>query len=352
MDRFIAGLPKVDLHAHHVGSAPPRLFAELRERGVWSRASESPPPNRFTDLEAFTTHYVSLVDLIRTAEDVRALTFEVARELARQNIRYAELTVTPYSSVRRGIRGEDFIAAIEDARIEAESDLRVVLRWCFDIPGDARAGLAAAEETLRLALEADVPGLVSLGLGGRESAAPRERFKPYFDRARAAGLHSAPHAGETVGPESIWMALEMLGAERIGHGVSALEDKRLTATLVERRIPLEVCLTSNVATGAVSELEAHPILRMAEAGVRFTVNTDDAGIFHTDLNTEYEIAAELLGLDEAGVTSLAMSAVDAAFIESHAKRALHMEIDDYCRRWFRAAGRLCGDPLGRNRVTL
>ncbi|MYU18811.1 adenosine deaminase [Streptomyces sp. SID8361] len=328
---FIAGLPKAELHVHHVGSASPRIVAELAARHPDSKVPTDPEALAdyfvFRDFGHFIEIYLSVVDLIRDAEDVRLLTFEVARDMARQNIRYAELTVTPFSSTRRGIPDTAFVEAIEDARKAAESEFGTVLRWCFDIPGEA--GLKAAEETTRIACELGPEGLVGFGLGGPEIGVPRPQFKPYFDRAIAAGLHSVPHAGETTGPQTIWDALTELRAERIGHGTSAAQDPKLLAHLAEHRIPLEVCPTSNIATRAVATLAEHPLKQMVEAGVFVTINSDDPPMFGTDLNTEYQVAAQLLDLDAAGVAALAKNAVEASFLDAEGKARLSAEIDAY-----------------------
>lgn len=332
---FIAGLPKAELHVHHVGSASPRIVSELAARHPDSRVPTDPEALAdyftFTDFAHFIDVYLSVVDLIRTPEDVRLLTFEVARDMARQNIRYAELTVTPFSSTRRGIEEKAFMAAIEDARLAAERELGVVLRWCFDIPGEA--GLEAAEETTRLAVDLRPEGLVSFGLGGPEIGVARPQFKPYFDRAIAAGLHSVPHAGETTGPQTVWDALRELRAERIGHGTSSVRDPALLAHLAEHRIALEVCPTSNIATRAVTDLDAHPIREMVAAGVLVTVNSDDPPMFGTDLNSEYAVAARLLGLDERGVAGLAKNAVEASFLDPAGKARISGEIDAYTDAW-------------------
>ena len=331
---FIAGLPKAELHVHHVGSASPRAVAELAAR---YEGSTPVPADKsllaeyftFTDFGHFITVYLSVVDLIRDADDVRTLTYEVGRELAAQNVRHAELTVTPYSSVVRGIAAADFCDAIEDARrvVEAEHDL--TLRWCFDIPGEA--GLAAADITLAVALEQQPAGLVSFGLGGPERGVPREAFAPHFEQARAAGLHSVPHAGESTGPESIWAALDHLGAERIGHGIAAAQDPVLMQRLVEDNIALEVCPTSNVRTRSVPSLAEHPLPLLVAAGVPLTINSDDPPMFSTTLNQEYAIAAELLGLDRAGVADLARAAVRASFAADARRDAVLAEIDVYSR---------------------
>jgi aminodeoxyfutalosine deaminase len=271
-----------------------------------------------------------VVDLIRDDEDVRTLTYEVARELARQQVRYAELTITPYSSVKRGIAAKAFCEAIEDARRGAARDFGIELRWCFDIPGEA--GLPAAEETLRVALEEQPEGLISFGLGGPEIGVPRPQFKPYFDRARAAGLHSVPHAGETTGPETIWSAIRDLGAERIGHGISAAQDPQLMAYLADNRIPLEISPTSNIRTRAVASIEEHPLATLVGAGVRVSINSDDPPMFGTTLEEEYAVAARLLDLGEDGLADLARGAVEQSFLAPAGKEALLQEISDYQRR--------------------
>ncbi|WP_255955764.1 adenosine deaminase [Streptomyces odontomachi] len=339
---FIAGLPKAELHVHHVGSASPRIVATLAARHPDTKVPTDPEALAdyftFTDFAHFIEVYLSVVDLIRTPEDVRLLTFEAARDLARQNVRYAELTITPFSSTHRGIDERAFLAAIEDARKAAESEFGTVLRWCFDVPGEA--GLAAAEETLRLAVTDGLrpEGLVSFGLGGPEIGVPRPQFKPFFDQAIAAGLHSVPHAGETTGPQTIWDALRELRAERIGHGTSATQDPALLAHLAEHRIPLEVCPTSNIATRAVPDLDEHPIKEMVAAGVLVTVNSDDPPMFGTDLNTEYAIAARLLDLDAPGVAALARNAVEASFLDPAGKARIAAEIETYTSAW--QAGRI------------
>jgi aminodeoxyfutalosine deaminase len=332
---FIAGLPKAELHVHHVGSASPRIVAELAARHEGASPVPADPEAladyfAFRDFAHFIDVYLTVVDLIRDDEDVRVLTFEIARELSRQQVRYAELTVTPYSSVKRGIPAKAFCEAIEDARRGAATEFGIDLRWCFDIPGEA--GLAAAEQTLAIALEERPDGLISFGLGGPEVGVPRPQFKPYFDQARAAGLHSVPHAGETTGPETVWDAIRELGAERIGHGISAAQDPELTAYLAEHQIPLEISPTSNLRTRAVPSLDEHPLARLVAAGVPVSINSDDPPMFGTTLEQEYAVAARLLGLDDAGVADLARAAVKQSFLDSSGQARLLAEIDAYTVR--------------------
>ena len=331
---FIAGLPKAELHVHHVGSASPRIVSELAARHPGAGVPSDPDDLRsffeFRDFAHFIEVYLAVVDLIRTPEDIRLLTYEVARDMARgQNLRYAELTCTPYTSVTRGIAIEAYTEAIEDARTAAERDFGLVLRWIYDIPGES--GLPAADATLSYALDHRTDALVGFGLGGPEIGVPRAQFKPHFDAARAAGLHSVPHAGETTGPETIWDSLHLLGAERIGHGVSAAEDPELLTHLAAEGIVLEVCPTSNLATRAVQRIEDHPLRTFVEAGVTVTINSDDPPMFATTLNHDYEVAAGLLDLDEAGVADLARAAVRASWAPTGVKSRIEGEIDAYVR---------------------
>ncbi len=335
LSSYIARLPKAELHVHHVGSASARIVGELAERHpgvVPSDPDELKAFFAFRDFAHFIDVYLAVVDLVRTPEDVRLLTYEVAREMAgTQRIRYAELTCTPYTSVLphdpdKGMAIEEYTEAIEDARVAAERDFGLVLRWIYDIPGES--GLPAADATLDYALNHRVDALVGFGLGGPEIGVDRAQFRPHFDAARTAGLRSVPHAGETTGPETVWDSLRHLGAERIGHGTSSSEDPELLTYLAEHGIALEVCPSSNVATRAVASLEQHPLGAFFDAGVTVTINSDDPPMFGTTLNQEYAVAADLLGLDEAGLADLARAAVRASFAPDDVKERLLGEIDE------------------------
>jgi adenosine deaminase len=329
---FVEGLPKAELHVHHVGSASMQTVAELAERHAGSTSVPTDPDAlekffTFTDFGHFIEVYLSVVDLLRTPEDLWTLTYDVARDLTAQNVRYAELTCTPYTSIAVGISAEAYCEALEDARRRAEADFGLTLRWIFDIPGES--GLPAADVTLDTALRLRPDGLVGFGLGGPEIGVTRPQFAPHFEQAIAAGLRSVPHAGESTGPETIWDSINFLGAERIGHGIAAAQDPALMAHLAEHDITLEVCPTSNVRTRSVSSLAEHPLPQLVAAGVPVTINSDDPPMFGTTLNAEYEIARDLLGLDDAGVAELARAAVRASFADDAVKRDLLAEIDAY-----------------------
>jgi adenosine deaminase len=332
LETFIAGLPKAELHVHHIGSATPETVAALAARHEGSTDVPADPALladyfTFTDFAHFVTVYLSVVDLIRDPQDVWTLTHDIGIGLARQNVRYAELTLSPYSSVTRGIPAEAFCETVEDARraVEAEEDL--TLRWCFDIPGES--GIPAGDLTLDVALTQRPEGLVSFGLGGPEIGVPRAWFEPHFAQARAAGLHSVPHAGESTGPETVWDALRLLGAERIGHGINAIHDETLVRHLADEGIPLEICPTSNVCTKSVPSLAEHPLPALAAAGVPFSIASDDPPMFSTTIDNEYAVAAGLLGLDRAGIAELARASVRQSFADASRQRAILAEIDAY-----------------------
>jgi len=330
IEAFIANLPKAELHVHHVGSASPAIVAELAARHPGRVPSDPEALGdyfTFTDFAHFIELYLSVVDLVRTPEDIWTLTHGVAEELARQQVRYVELTCSPVTNVLAGVPIEAFVEAIEDVRVAAERDLRLTMRWIWDIPGEL--GLPAGEQTLEYALGHGPSSLIGFGLGGPEIGVPRPQFEDVFAKARAAGLHSVPHAGETTGPQTIWDAITVLGAERIGHGTTAVQDPDLIRYLVEHRIPVEVSPTSNIATRAVATFAEHPLRQLVEAGVPVSINSDDPPMFSTTLETEYGVAAALLGLDEAGVADLALAAVDHSFAPEDVKASIRAEIQAY-----------------------
>ncbi|GIH68853.1 adenosine deaminase [Sphaerimonospora thailandensis] len=329
LTRFIAGLPKAELHVHHVGAASPRIVAELAARHEGTTSVPADPVllrsfYDFRDFDHFIEVYQAVMDLIRKPDDLWSLIHGVGRDMAEQRIRYAELTVTPQPHLARGFAPEEFCEIIEDARRRVEADFGTVLRWCFDIPSPA-----AADQTLAVALDQRPDGLVSFGLGGPEAGVPRSRFAPHFAAARAAGLHSVPHAGEVTDARMVWEAVRDLGAERIAHGIRSVEDPTLLEYLAANEITLEVCPTSNISTGAVPSLADHPLPELVKAGVPVTINTDDPPMFGTTLDQEYSVAAELLSLDAGGVADLARSAVRASFLSPEGKGALLAEIDAY-----------------------
>jgi aminodeoxyfutalosine deaminase len=328
---FIAGLPKAELHVHLVGSASIDTVLKLAhkhpEGGVPTERGELERFYQFHDFAHFIAVYIAVNGLVRTADDVEALTFGVAGDLAAQQVRYAELTVTPDSHLLLGIEPDGLAAALDSARSRARDILGIELAWIFDIPGEL--GIASGERTIEWVERFAPAGSVGFGLGGPEVGVPRAQFAEVFTRARAFGLASVPHAGETTGPETIWDSISQLGAERIGHGISAVRDPELMAYLVDHGIALDVCPTSNVCTRAVADLRSHPLPHLIRAGVTVTVNSDDPGMFSTSLNREYALVHESMGLSLADLTELSRAAARVSFCSADVRRRLLAEIDAY-----------------------
>lgn len=330
LDR-IRRMPKVELHVHLEGSVSPRTFLRLCERhGIEPPAQTEEALARlfhFKDFSAFVPMYLAIQNSIRTAEDFALVVEELAADRAAQHILYSEVTVTPYIHIwqNKGTRPEDIIEGLEEGRRRARERFGVELRWILDIPRNLPE--PAATWTTDWAIAWRERGVVALGLGGNEATAPPEPFATAFARARAAGLHSVPHAGETGGPASVWGALHALAAERIGHGVRAVEDPLLLAYLRERQIPLEVNPTSNVRLGVYPSLEQHPFPHLWRMGLYLTVNSDDPPLFETTLTDEYVRVAETFGLGWEDIKRLVLNAARAAFLPADEKADLVRRVE-------------------------
>ncbi len=328
-DEFIDALPKVELHVHLVGSASLPTVLELARRHTGHTVPTNEEALRtfyaFRDFPHFAEVYFAVNGLIKDPEDVAALVVGAARDLAAQNVRYVELTVTPYSHVMAGMTMPAVTEALDVAARQVADDIQVA--YVFDIP--AEFGSVAARNTIDHALGHPPEKLVGFGIGGIEDAriGHEEAIRDAFRAAVAAGLHSVPHAGEMSGPETIWEAVRNLGAERIGHGIRCLDDPELVAYLRETQIPLEVCPTSNVCTRQVAHISEHPLPRLLEEGLYVTLNSDDPPMFGTTLTNEYRTAAADLGLGKDGLTELARNAVNASFLDEEGKKAILAEID-------------------------
>jgi aminodeoxyfutalosine deaminase len=327
--QFISTVPKVELHLHLVGSASPTTVARLAA-GHQSASVPADPDDlvtffEFTDFAHFIEVYRAVNNLVTDGADIADLIDGAADDLARQHVRYVEMTVTPYSHVAgAGIAYGDVLEGLAEGRRRARAR-GVEFAWVYDIPGEM--GLEAAAYTAHVAVEDPPEGLVAFGLGGIEAGVDRAGFIDAFERARSAGLRSVPHAGEADGPSSIWAAIRFLDADRIGHGVRSIEHRRLVDHLVEHRIPLEVCPSSNVCTRVYPSLGEHPIRRLIDAGVIVTINTDDPAMFNTTLNDEYHRVADTFQLGLNDVAELVRNGVRSSFLDEHSQQSLLADID-------------------------
>jgi adenosine deaminase len=335
LDTFIRRMPKVELHVHLEGSIQPETLLLLAERNGVSLPSTTVEGLRqwysFIDFPHFVEIYLAISACIRSPEDIEFIAREFLRGQAAQHILHSEVTFTAfthYSSDRR-IQFEDQIAALGRAREWAARDLKISVGWVLDIVRNVRPaehGLMVAD----WAISGMEKGVMALGLGGIEAGHPPELFQEAFDRARAAGLPAVPHAGETAGAESVWGALRVLKAQRIGHGVRCLEDPELVAELRERQIPLEVCPTSNVCLSVAPSLDEHPLPRLLDEGLYITINSDDPPMFNTTLTDEYLRAAQILGCGVETIEQLAINAVRASLLPE----ASRVEMEQQFRQEF------------------
>lgn len=309
---IIAGMPesrwvkarKAELHLHLEGSvdaetmqllAPELSLDEIRER------------YRFDGFPGFLGCFKWIVERLRTPDDYALITRRLLDRLRAGNVQYAEITLSAGVVVWK----KQAFGPIYDAVRQAASGAGVEVQWNLD--GIRHFGVEHVRQVAELAADRVNDGVVSFGIGGDEERGPAEWFADAYRFASAKGLHLTAHAGETMGPESVWNALR-LGADRIGHGIRSVEDPALLRHLRDRDIPLEICISSNVATRAVASLEEHPVRRIYEAGVPVVLNTDDPGIFNTTLSAEYELAARAFGFSEAELMSIAENGFRYAFV--------------------------------------
>ena len=319
-------LPKAELHIHLEGSMRIETVRELADhRGVAPpSALDADGVWRFDGSEHFIDQYGAACNLLRSLDDFRRIAYELCEDLEVQGVRYAEVVFSP--AQHAGRLGDWFgpIEAVLDGFDAGERDTGVIARVEPDVIRDL--GVEQAEEVLQVALKYVGRGVVSLNCAGSE----RRAVAPYADifrRAVEGGLHSTPHAGEWSGPRNVWDTLEHLRPERIGHGVRSIEDPRLVARLAELAIPLEVCPSSNVATGVYASLEDHPFPRLRDAGVVVTLNSDDPAMFGSWVNDEYRVARDTFGYGDADLAGISAAGVRASFADDDVKERILAAID-------------------------
>jgi adenosine deaminase len=326
--RFIARLPKAELHVHLEGSMGPELLLDLaRRRKVRLPADDVEGLRRwfrFRDFEHFLEIYLICSRCLREPEDFARLLLDFARVQAAQNVIYCEAHFTISTHVANGANGDEVADALGGAIVAARQRFGVTIGLIPDIVRNLAP--AAADVTLQWALDHRRRGVVALGLAGMEGP-PVAPFGAHFQAARAAGLRTTAHAGEQRGPESIREVLDVCRPERIGHGIAAARDPLLLAELVRLAVPLEVCPTSNVCLGYVPRLEEHPFDALYRAGAAVTVNSDDPPLFGTSLNNELASLARVFGYSRRQLAALARAAFSQAFVDADLRRALLTRFD-------------------------
>lgn len=328
---FIEALPKAELHLHLEGTVSPETWLRLLQRHEPSTSvslDDLRRRMRFRDLPTFFDAWMALIVTLREPEDFRLIARECGRQLATQNVRYAELHTSVAGAQQAGrLNADEVLPAIAEGLDEARREGGPEWRLIVDIIRDI-AALGDADIGLSIALNHRQHGVVAVGLGGSEQLYTAGYAREAFAAAISHGLHTTAHAGEGAGPESIWAALE-IGAERIGHAARAAEEPALVAHLAANRVPLEMCPSSNVCTGACPSLESHPIERFLRARMPVSLNTDDPAFFGTSLNDEYLRVAGAFNLTESEVAALSRNAFETAFVSEAEKQRLMGPLDTF-----------------------
>ena len=338
---FIQSLPKAELHLHLEGSVDPATLAELSRRYNTPLPTEN---NRYDitgsgdvldeeeirrlysykDFNGFLLAFKSVTERLRSPEDYELITYRLMQRLRQQNIVHAEVYVSVGVIRWRGQPVEPIFEGLERGRERGLRDFGVSLLWIFDAV--RHFGPEAAGEVFDLAARLRDRNVVGIGIGGDEARGPAEGFRDLYKKAADNGLRLTAHAGETTGPESVWGAIN-IGAERIGHGLAAARDPELMEIMAEKQVPVEICITSNLRTGACADLQEHPVRKFFDNGIMITLNTDDPAMFQTTLNREYEIARQEFNFSEEHLRELARNSIEASFLPVEKKLKFLSQID-------------------------
>ena len=319
--RDLTALPKGHLHLHLEAAMRPDTLTDLAARmGV-----EIPPVTGFAGFAAFSGMYRGLLAVLADPANLDRLIHEAVEDAAADGVVYVEFGVSPqfyeeaFGSVEAAL--DAHIAAARDAgeRFGVEVGLMVTVDRTLDVQ--------TAIELARVAASRAGQGVVSLGLANEERGYPAADFTEAFTIARAAGLQSTPHAGELVGPESVWQAIDDLGAARVLHGVRAIEDPALVAVLAERGICLDVCPTSNLLLDVIDDLADHPLPQLLAAGVRCSINADDPILFGPGIGEEYVVARDSIGLTDEQLADCAWSSIETTLASDAVKTRARAGID-------------------------
>ena len=330
-ETWLRGLPKAELHLHLEGSITPETLVELSLRNDPTplTLAEARAVYSYHDFPSFLLCFKAVTTRLHTPADYELITYNMLRDLAQQGVRHAEAYISIgilYWQARLDV--DQVIAAIESGRTRAEADFNISLLWIIDAV--RHFGVEAAARVFKKAAELQqlYPSIVGIGIGGNELLGPAHEFRDLYAEAKAAGLRLTCHAGENTGPQSIWAALN-IGAERIGHALSAEADPDLIEVLSERQIPLELNITSNLRTGCCPSLDEHPVRRYFEEGLMVTLNSDDPPFFGATLLDEYLLAHRTFEFPLDQLRELAANSIEASFLPPDRKLALLSEVERY-----------------------
>ena len=333
---FIVSLPKAELHLHLEGSVSPQTLSEL------SRRHNSPFPwesNRYKpladshrelsveevselylyrDFTGFLMAFKAVTERMRDPEDYELVTYRLMEALAAERVLYSEVYVSVGVVFWRGQDFDPLFEGMERGRERGERDFGVKLQWIFDAV--RHFGPDEGMKVVEKAIQFRERNVVGIGIGGDERQAGPELFDEVYGHAAENGLRLTAHAGETVGPQSILGALDVLRTERIGHALHAHQDRELMARLIRDQVPLEICISSIVRTGCCHAVAQHPVAQYVAEGAMVTLNTDDPAMFGTTLAREYQLAQNVFGFTDEQLRMLAQNSFRAAFLPEEKKR--------------------------------
>jgi adenosine deaminase/aminodeoxyfutalosine deaminase len=317
---FIAALPKAELHLHLEGSIDAPTLLDLRRRhGGTSTLEQLAPLYQYSDFPGFLQAFKTITEALQAPDDYDLITYRLMEKLKAEGVLHAEVYVSVGVCLWRKQEFDAIFAGLERGRQRGEHDFGISLLWIFDAV--RQFGPDPAQAVAVLAVKYQNSSVVGFGIGGDEQKAPPELFRDVYAYAASHGLRLTVHAGEAAGPDSIWGALN-LGAERIGHGLTAAQDPELIEELSIRQIPVEICLTSNLRTGCCPSLADHPLRNYFDEGLMVTLNTDDPAMFGTSLNREYQLAQDAFGFTDEHLRELARNSIEASFLPAEKKLAV------------------------------
>ncbi|HEY8997705.1 MAG TPA: adenosine deaminase [Edaphobacter sp.] len=328
---WLRGLPKAELHLHLEGTIKPETLVELSQRHDEEPLTldAAKALYQYENFLGFLQSFKAVTERLRSPEDYELITYNMIRDLAEQGVVHAEVYVS-FGIIYywKKTEVEPYVEALERGRLRGERDFGVSLLWIVDAV--RHFGIEEGAKVFRKAAEVrgEYPSFVGIGIGGDEARGPANQFRELYQEARSAGLRLTAHAGESVGPESIWAAIN-IGAERIGHALSAQFDEELLGILAEKQIPLELNVTSNIRTGCCKGFDEHPLKSYFESGLMVTLNSDDPPMFGSDLLGEYILAHERYGFTLEQLRELAANAVEASFLDPASKLALLQRVEQY-----------------------
>jgi aminodeoxyfutalosine deaminase len=328
---WLRKLPKVELHLHLEGTIQPETLLQLSKRHDTEPLTTEAARKLYVyeNFSGFMDSFKAVSARLKGPDDYELITYNMIRDLAAQGVLHAEVYIS-FGIIYywKNQEVEPYVEAIERGRVKGEKDFGTTVYWLIDAV--RHFGADEATKVFRKAAELRklYPSIVGIGIGGDEARGSADLFRKSYAEAKAVGLRLTAHAGETIGPESIWAALN-IGAERIGHALSAQNDAELLDVLAAKQVPLELNVTSNIRTGCCKSFEEHPVKLYFESGLMVTINSDDPPMFGSNLLNEYVLVQEMFEFSLEQMRELAANAVEASFLPPERKLELLQRVEQY-----------------------